>query len=362
MRTYYNTLIVAFFLPFMAIATNHEPKGKYKAEKKIHKEYDVNPSAGLEINNSYGSIDIVTWDENRTVIDITIITHASSESKAQEKLREIEVDFTANGSLVKAVTRFNDDNKSLWSSWFGDNDNVSMEINYTVKIPLTNSVDLDNDYGSIRINRLEGTARINCDYGQLIIGELLADNNYLNFDYTDKSTIAYMKSGKIVADYSGFTLDKVGRLELNADYSRSEIGEVAYLNYNCDYGKVVVSKAGKIIGRGDYISNKIGVVSGNLNLNTDYGSIYIERLTNGVKEVIISSDYTGVKVGFANDFAFDFVINLDYAGLKGSDSVEITKSQSDSSEKRYEGYHNKKNSGNTINISSEYGGVTFFEN
>ncbi len=362
MKIYYNILVVAFLLPCMAIANNNGPKGKYKAERKIHKEYDVSPSAALEIDNSYGSIDIVTWDQNRTVIDVSIITHATSQEKADQKLKEINVDFTANGSLVKAITRFGNENKSLWNSWFGDDDNASMEINYTVKMPASNSVDLDNDYGSIRINRLEGNARINCDYGQLIIGELLADNNYLNFDYTNKSTIQYMKSGKINADYSGFTLDKIDRLELNADYTRSEIGEVASLNYNCDYGKVQVASAKKVIGRGDYISNKFGTVSGDINLNTDYGSITIDRLTKGVKEVIIQSDYTGVKMGFASDYEFNFIINLDYASFKGSESVEVTKSHKDSSDKRYEGYHLTKNSGNTINIQSEYGGVTFYEN
>ncbi len=362
MKIYYNILVVVLLLPFMGIASTDGPRGKYKAEKKIHKEYDVSPSASLEIDNSYGSIDIVTWDENRTVIDVTIITHASSDAKAQEKLRDIGVDFTANGSLVKAITRFQKEDKSFWSSWFDDSDNASMEINYTIKIPVTNSVDLDNDYGSIRINRLEGNARINCDYGQLIIGELLADDNYLNFDYTSKSTIQYMKSGRINADYSGFTLDKVGRLELDADYTSSEIGEVDELNYDCDYGTVKVGKAKTVIGRGDYISNKLGTISGNLNLNTDYGSITVDRLTKGAKEVIIRSDYTGVKVGFDSNYSFDFNINIDYAGFKGSDTVEITKSHKDSTEKRYEGYHNTKNSGNMVDITSDYGSVTFHKN
>ncbi|EDM43063.1 hypothetical protein SCB49_12599 [unidentified eubacterium SCB49] len=362
MKIYYNLLVVALLLPFMAVANTEGPRGKYKAEKKIHKEYEVSPSAALEIDNSYGSIDIVTWNENRTVIDVSITTHANSESKANEKLKEIKVDFTANSSLVKAVTRFGSENKSLWSSWFGDNDNVSMEINYTIKIPITNAVDLDNDYGTIRIDRLEGHARINCDYGQLIIGELLADDNYLEFDYTSKSTIQYMKSGHIDADYSGFTLDKVEKLELEADYTSSEIGEVADLDYDCDYGTVKVGKATNVVGRGDYISNKLGIINGDLNLNTDYGSIIVEKLTAGAKEVVIRSDYTGVKVGFDEDYTFDFTLNLDYASFKGSDTVEITKSHKDSTEKRYAGYHKTENSGNTVSITSDYGGVTFFKN
>ncbi len=72
-----------------------------------------------------------------------------------------------------------------------------MEINYTIKVPVTNSVNLENDYGAISLDKLEGQAKISCDYGQLRIGELWAENNSLNFDYTNKSTIAFMKSGKI---------------------------------------------------------------------------------------------------------------------------------------------------------------------
>lgn len=356
MKLLSKSLIVLFMLPMIAIASND--KGKYSKEKTIKKEFSVNANAGLKVDNAYGNLDVVTWNENRTVIEVLIKTNGDNEEEVIKRLNEITVDFTANASLVTAKTNFGNKKNGSWS-WWGKKNSVSMEVHYTVKMPVTNTVDLNNDYGNINLNKLQGNAKINCDYGQLIIGELLAENNSLNFDYTSNSTIGYMKSGKINADYSGFTLDKVERLELNADYTNSEILSVDEINYNCDYGKIQIGKLNKLVGRGDYITTKLGDVTGSLDLNSSYGSIRVDRLTSTVKSVRIDADYTGIKLGFDSSLSFDFNVRTSYSGLSGEDAVTVTKSDKNVSKKNYEGYHNRKNSGTMIDINSTYGGVTF---
>ena len=359
MKQFYNIAFTLLFLPVLVFG--HNGKGKYTEKKTIEKEYTVNPDAGLKVNNSYGNIDIATWNENRTVIVVTIITNGDNEEKVKERLKEIDVEFSGNSSLVSATTRFGHKKKS-WNSWWGSNNkNVHIEVNYTIKLPVTNTVDLNNDYGTINIDKLEGKARINCDYGQLIIGDLMADDNYLNFDYTNKSSIGYMKSGKISADYSGFTLDKAENVELNADYTKSEIVEAGDVNYNCDYGKVEIGQVTNLYGRGDYVTNRIGTVNGNLNLNTDYGSIRVDRLSSTAKDVTITADYTGVKIGYDANYHFDFVINLRYAGLNGDEDFNVRHSSKEGSGKRYSGYHGTEGSGNNVSINSDYGGVTFIK-
>lgn len=361
MKLHYNILLILILVPIMALASPEKFKGKYTKEKTIKKEFSVNAKAGLKVNNSYGNIDIVTWGENRTVIEVFIKTNGNDEEEVQRKLDEIKVDFTANGSLVTAITKFNEE-KSSWKFWGNKNSSISMEINYAIKLPVTNTVDLNNDYGTISINKLEGNAKINCDYGQLIIGELLADDNYLTFDYTDNSTITYMKSGKIDADYSGFTLDKTERVEIAADYTHSEVLEAKDVNYNCDYGKVTIQKVGELIGRGNYVTVRLGTVSGSVNLNSDYGSIKIDEITNTAKNVTLNGDYTGIKMGFSPSYHFNFVVDLSYAGFTGENDLTVTKSSKDYTHKTYSGYHGKENSGNTVNINSDYGSVTLSKN
>lgn len=362
MKLLYNLFLIVCLLPAVVTA-NTTPKGKYTKEKVIKKEFTVNANAGLHVDNSYGNIHITTWNENRTVIEVLIKTNGDDEAKVQKKLDGITVNFSANGSLVQANTLFEKESNS-WSFWGSNNsrNTASMEVHYTIKLPLTNSVNLSNDYGAIHIDKLKGNAKINCDYGQLIIGELLADDNYLSFDYTDKSTIGYIKSGKINADYSGFTVEKAEQLDINADYSRSEIKNAGTVNYNCDYGKVTIENANNIMGRGDYVTTRIGAVKKEVNINSSYGSIEIEQLKNSVKNVTINADYTGIKIGLDPTFQFDFIVNFSYASFNGENLVTVTNSSKDSSNKRYSGYRGASNSGNYIHITSSYGGVSFFRN
>jgi len=356
MKTQFKSIILLLLFPALLLANNDKPAYKHTKEKTYHKEYSVNSDAILNISNSYGNVDIVSWNENRIVIDVEITVDGNDEEKVQKRLDAISVEFSATNSSVTAKTIFKK-KKSSWN-WFGNNNNSSMKINYTIKMPITNSLDINNDYGAINLNKLDGKATINCDYGQLIVGELNADDNSLNFDYTSKSTIDYMKSGKINADYSGFTLDKVETLVLNADYTNSSIGEVNEIEYNCDYGKVIIENVTNLKGQGDYISHRIGSVKGNLSILADYGSIKIERLTSSAKDVTIKSDYTGIKIGYDSNYNFDFTINLQYSSLKGEDNVVVKHTAKNNSSKKYSGYHGTENSGNVLTIYSDYGGVT----
>src|SRR5690606_27179640 len=95
--------------------------------------------------------------------------NGNNEDKVQKKLDEIRVEFNASSSIVSAKTLFEN---SKWGWSWGNSSNVSMEINYTVKVPVNNSVDFKNDYGGINLDKINGNANISCDYGKLHLGEL----------------------------------------------------------------------------------------------------------------------------------------------------------------------------------------------
>ncbi len=356
----FKILSVLFVLPFFVLAST-KTDGKYTKKKTIKKEYSVSSDATLDVNNSYGNIDVITWNENRIVFEITITTTGNNEEKVQQKLDGITVDFEASSNLVSAKTRFEKSGSRSFWNW-GKNNNVNMKINYVIKIPITNNVDLNNDYGGINLDRLKGRAKISCDYGKITTKELLADNNSLSFDYTKDCYFEYIKSGKINADYSGFTVSKTNSLAINADYSQSKVEVAENVSYNCDYGSVRIDKANNITGNGDYLTTVIGDVYKNVTLKADYGSIKINRLTESAENVSIQSDYVGIKIGYAPAYNFNFDIVLDYASLRDSDGLEFTKKRVESTSKHYIGYNGNSNSGNTIKIVSDYGSVSLFKN
>lgn len=354
----YKIVFTLLLVPAFMFANNGKWSGKHTKEKKLHKEYEVSSSATVKIDNSYGDIDIVTWNENRVVIDVTITTNGNNEEKVIKKLDGIDVVFENSSNMVSAKTKFNND-KSWWN-W--GNSNVNMKINYVIKMPMSNNVDLDNDYGSINLDKLEGQAKIDCDYGKITTKELMADNNVLSFDYTKNSYFEYIKSGSIDADYSGYTVAKTNDLNIDADYTKSNIEIAEDITYDCDYGSLTVGKANNIKGDGDYLTLRLGDIYKNITVNADYGSLKIDNMTANAGSIDIASDYMKITIGYSEGYNFNFDIDLSYGSLRGSEGFEFNKKTEKSSSKYYLGYYGNSNSNNRIKIESDYGSVTFKKN
>jgi len=347
---------------FPMVLAAHDGKdgmnGKYTKEKTIKKNFEVNPDALLKVVNSYGNLTLASWNQDRVEIEVHIRTNGNNEERVQERLEEIRVDFQNNPSMVSATTRLGDNNRGWNWSWGGRN-KVSVQVNYTIKLPVKNNINLSNDYGGIFLDRIDGHAKIQCDYGKLEIGELHGRNNEIKFDYTSRSTFGYINSAQIVADYSGFTVEKAGNLNIRADYTNMTILEMGNLEYACDYGSLEVKNVGNVLGSGDYIGVKLGQVHGNVSINGDYGSLKIDQLAADAGNVEIRSDYTGIQIGYHPQYHFNFEISTEYADVRGLEDFELNVSRIESTERHYQGYHGKENSGNRMSITSDYGGVSF---
>ena len=357
MKNMYKILLLLFLIPVVVTAT--EDKGKYTKNKKINKVYTVNKTATLAVSNKYGNITIVTGKSDQIEIEVNIATSGDNEEKVQERLNQINIEFNGSSNNVSAKTVIGKTSNS-WS--WGRKSNVNMEINYTIKMPVTNNVKLSNDYGSINLDKLEGTSSINCDYGKITIGELLNSNNSINIDYTNKSTIDYMKDGAINADYSTLHVEKGGRIELNADYSHLSFGMVVDLDFNCDYGDVKINSCGNLTGNSDYMNTSVGKLSGSAILNSDYGSIKINTIHENFKKIDIQTSYTQIKLGVSPENSFNLTATLGYGNLKSDDNFTFNKEITKTSSKYYEGYYNTPNSNSTINLKTSYGNITFTTN
>lgn len=358
----YKLLFVFMLVPTLMLAGNTKSwSGKHTKEKSIKKDFSVASNATLKVDNSYGNIDIITYEGSTISIEVLIKTNGNDIEKVQEKINDIDVEFNASSTSVMAKTIFSKNKSKSWWNW-GKNNNVNMSINYIIKLPITNNVDLSNDYGSISLDKLKGRAEINCDYGKITTKELLADNNDIKFDYTNNSYFEYIKSGSINADYSGYTIGKAKSLDINADYTTSEIQIAEDISYNCDYGSLKIQNANNVEGNGDYLTLRLGTIYKNINVKADYGSIKIEEMAANAGSIEIESDYCGITIGYNSGYTFNFDIDLEYASLRDADDFEFSKKRIESSDKYYQGYYGKSNSNNMIRIKSEYGSVTFKKN
>ncbi len=358
----YNIIILVFIIPFLSFANG--PKGKYKETKTIEKSFEVNNDALLKISNSFGNVDIATWDKNRIEIKVVITVGGNNHDKVLEKLDNIHIGIDGSNQNVSAITHTKKATSWFSSNWFNwGNNNIDYKINYTIKMPVTNDLDLSNDYGSIYLNNLEGEAKISCDFGKMIIGSLRNANNELSFDYTKNSTIAYIEGAIINADFSGVTIESAKKIKINADYTSAHFDEIDKLEFSNDFGSITVGKANYIKGSGDYVSMKFGKLFKKLDISADFGSLKIQDLQEGFESVVINTDYTGIRIGINENASCKIISNLEFGNLKHEgDNFNFIKTIKNGSDKYYEGYFGSKNTDAVIETNTEFGSVKFFEN
>lgn len=353
MKRQFKLLFALLLLPIMVFGNNID-LGKFTKQKEIKKAYIVNSDAGISIKNSYGNVYVTTWEEDKIELSIMIKVSGDNEKWVLKKIEEIDVDIEALKSMVSAETIFGSSLKGNGSK------NSSFEINYTVKIPKNGTVKVKNNFGSIITTDLFSNTNLSCDYGKILLGRLNGNSNQISFDYCTKSSIEYIKTGVISANYSGFTLQEFGSLTLNSDYTDCSLGNGTNLKYRSNYAKLNVGNITKLEGDGDYLNIKVNQVSNMLKINTEYSKIVVAEIDEKAKSIGINAAYTGIELAYHPNFAFNFDINLRYANLKDNGDLEFNSKQEKSFSKIYQGYY-KKSGVNKVSIQSDYGNVSLLQ-
>lgn len=356
MKLQAKTLFI-FLLPLMVCA--FPTKGKYKKEKNIHKTFTVNKNALLQIDNEYGDISITSWDKNETVVDVTIVSSGNDEKTVTKRLQDVDIQFLSSVNRVSATTKIKNQSSSIWS-FFGISKRASVEIHYQIKVPVTNNVDIDNEYGAIHISRLEGSCTIKCEYGKLTIGELLSHRNKIEMEYASKSNIEYINNGVIDVDYSSLHIEKSEEIKITADYSHLSFGEITNLRYNCDYGSLKVQNAISIEGTSDYMQTSIENIAQKGIFKSDYGSIKIKNLKKGFEIIDIKTDYTTVKIESSTENSFSIKADLEFGHFKYADGYTFNVIKKDGFDKYYEGFYSSSNNNSKLIINSSYGSIKLY--
>lgn len=348
----FNLCFLALVFSTKAHTASNNWDGKYTETKAISKTFEVEKTALLDVKNKYGNIVFTSWDNNEIQIDVELKANGNNLEKVKSELEAIEIHFEASSIKVLAHTDLSALEKRFWGR-----KSVDIEINYTVKLPVKASVKLDNRYGSIKGDRIDGHARINCDYGSVSIEELRGRNNQIELDYCNASYFGFINSAFVDADYSKVEIDRSNRIELNTDFTSTSFGNVIELDYDIDYGNLEIEEAGEVHGISDYVGIRINYLFESLVADSDYGSIKIMDTDPEASGIEINSDYTGIKIGVNPQWDFNFEFNGSYGDVKGKDLLNLTQVIQKNTSKSYKGYHLDQSSSNLINISMDYGGL-----
>ncbi len=289
----------------------HE-KTKYEFEKKkaVNKSYSVSSNDKLDVENSFGSVEVKTWSKNEIKVDVSIEVSATTEALAQRIIDGISVSDKQSGGVVsfKTSIKGTDNNNNNNSR----NEKSSMSVNYVISMPASNALKLSNEFGATTVPDMKGEVDLNSKFGSLTTGNLANVKN-INVEF-GKATFGSLANADVSVKYSKATFDKLtGSIKLNIEFSgASKImldNNVSSLDVKASYSKVNIQPVGD--PSASYtINTSFGDMKNNSNIKFDGGEDkeghgvnfdkkYTGKSGSGSIPVKVSSSFGKVIIGEA---------------------------------------------------------------
>jgi len=349
------------------------PPAKKEFTKIIKKEFDISPTGTTSLSNKYGRIEVKTWDRNRVKIGVTIVVNTSSESKAQQVFDQIQIHFSNSPDRVRAETEINQRNSS-WFDWGSSKNDYA--IHYEVFLPPTNNLELENKYGDVVVEALEGRGDIAVKYGDFRL-ERLGDDSKLNLAYGNgvlheaadltteiryaRLTLKAIKDLAIESKYSKIFIDRAGDIRSLSKYDNYELGEIRDLTNEGKYDNFSIQLADKVKIESKYTELNIEQLNRSLNVDMEYGGARVKRVSQGFTDILLDGRYSDFKIDLEGRCNFHMEAQATYAGIRYPSDMVVEYEKEKGSSHQVKGHCGDASAG-SIKAELSYGGLKISRN
>ena len=299
-------LVVIFILMFPAIVW-----AQFTETKQVNKRFKLTPETQVEITNKYGKIKINTWDKDSIIFDIKIRVEDKKLSRLEKLVSEVDFDFVNSEHYVTARTQVGENRSSFEKEVLNLKEAVlqsdgKIEIDYTVWMPKTNQLKVENKFGDIYIDDYLGELEITLSNGNLKAHDFTGKTN-LKLSFAD-ATINLLKTGTLDCNYSEIFIKKADKLKVAGKSSEFEITEIKELNTDSRRDKYRIQEIGILTAKGSFTNYRVTDISESLNVKTEYGDLDIEKVSPDFKSVFVESKSTDLSLYFSEKDEFGFEI------------------------------------------------------
>ncbi|MCX6284350.1 MAG: DUF4097 family beta strand repeat-containing protein [Bacteroidetes bacterium] len=318
----------------------------------IKKEFNVNPDAQLNVSNKFGGIHCSNWDKNLVGIDVKVVVDAPNDDAAAKILEKINVNFSNSASLVEATTVFDEMNTS------GKN---RFQVEYTINLPASMSLDLSNKFGDITINEVSGKAKINLSYGSLDVNKLNNSDNLIDLKFCGSAKVRSITGAVVNLKYSTLDIDYAGSLRLDSKYSNLNANKIIAMNVSFEGGAVDIKNTSTMDSRCKFSDLDIDRVEQSLSLDIQYGSCSVRNVGPDFTNISIKNKYADVDVRLPESAVYNLDAALKYCELSFSENNSNLNYRSVSpTSSEYRGVVGSKDAKPKANVvvRSDYGSVS----
>ncbi len=332
-------LVAVVFMPLLATA-------QFTDTKEINKTFKILPETQIEILNKYGKIEIKTWEKDSVAFNIKIRVEEKKLSKLEESIRGIDFDITNSEHYLIVRTDVEKNKSSLTKELIRFKETLlksdgNIQVDYTVWMPNSNRLKIENKFGDIYIGDYKG--EINIDLSN---GNLKAHNFDKQIDlilnFADAS-INYIKQGRLECNFSDLFIRDAETLRINSKSTEFEFENILNLDADSRRDKFRIRQIELLEARSSFSSFRLNEIIDRINLRSEYGDIDINKVASDFSNMNIESKSMDINIYFDPKTNFNFDITntkseVDYSSaFKVVDTEILDEKENTTQEKGYFG-------------------------
>jgi len=283
----------------------------YSAQRSLTRHFAADRERTLEVHNKYGKIEVVSWDRDSVLIEVDMEIRESSSSRLRKLKDDISVDFNGEGPYIIARTRFKSENnrlsselKSISHTLSGSNKHV--EINYRVHAPVYMNMILENKFGDIFLDDLDGKVNVVLSNGAIQTGHLKGKSQLkLNFA---NGMIKALETSDLELTYSDISMGSATRLDLESKSSTLRGDSINVLNINSRRDKLYFKQVEYFTGNSSFSEVWVYDFIRETDVYMRYGKLNLERVDPRFSKIYVESDYTDIRMNLDSRCRFSYDI------------------------------------------------------
>ncbi len=291
-----NRLIIwcCFVLAPIYLAKAHE-KEDTKLTKNITRSFSLGDGDDVEVVNKYGKIIVNTWTKDSAKFSIDIVATGKTDEIVERLMDKVEIDFSYAVGFLMVQTEMDKRGGGAFSSVLNSIEDYSKSFNsrnkvtidYTIYLPVGANLTLDNKFGNVFVNDFKGELDITLSHGDLRTRELTGKSEIsLSFGSGNMKEI---RNGYLKLKGADVAIDKASRLSVQSSSSELTLGEISVLKLNSRNDKIKVQQVMAVSGSGDFTDVSFQAVISSLDLDLDYGEIFVDRVETDFDAISINS-------------------------------------------------------------------------
>lgn len=318
-------------------------------KKEIKKTFNVSERSTLTITNKFGDVHINSWDKNVIDVKVTITAKKRSESKAQEALESVRIDFEESSSGVEIET--------FIRGGMNNRNGEKLTIDYIINMPETNDLNAKNSYGTLYVDDISGKVFLKMAYGEIKVGELKGEAE-IKLSYGN-GEVDKMRNGELYAGYSNLTIEEMGDVEITSQYSNLDIQKSKDISISNKYGNLMVNEIQSLKGSSKYGKVAIRRLYNTLVLDIAHGSgVKVQWISKDFNWIDIDSSYSSSSLMFEKGFYAELEGNFRYCDLKyDKDEFDFSYINKGNTSNEYKGRIGSGRGNAKIKLRSDYGNI-----